>query len=96
MYIRIHEPEEWIDQGYPENLVEEYKRALPYLDFNAHGQLLLNGYGILMFESEEEMNHHYNLTIGDDGPTELNPYAGPINVYALTCNARGQLLSENT
>ena len=71
-------------------------RAAPYLSLKEHGQLITEGEGILIFEDNAEMEHYYKMTIGDDGPTELNPYNGIYRVYALCCSADGEFLYENT
>lgn len=68
--------------------------AAPYLRDEI--QLLSDGVGIVLCDSEEEMRLIYNQTVGDDGPTETNPYNGPCRVYAVTCSPDGQLLNENT
>lgn len=74
----------------------EVFEAAPYLDPHEHGQILADGRGYLLFDDEEEMERTYWLTVGDDGPTETNPYNGKIRVYALTCSRSGQFLNENT
>lgn len=58
-------------------------------------QMLGDGYGILL-GTKKEIEHAYELVVGDDGPTKLNPYNGPATVYALTCDSRGRLHNENT
>lgn len=75
---------------------KEVYKAAPYLNFDDHTQLLVDAEGFLLFDTEEEMCHYYNMTVGDDGPTHLNPYDGPLSVYARTCNPNGELLNENT
>lgn len=74
----------------------EIEKAAPYLDASKHHQLIGDGYGYLLFDTEEEMIKTYELTVGDDGPTKSNPYDGPARVYALTCSPEGQFLNENT
>ena len=71
-------------------------RAAPYLSLKEHGQLIADGEGILIFEDNAAMEHYYKLTVGDDGPTELNPYNGIYRVYALMCSADGEFCGENT
>ena len=80
-------------------------KAAPYLKTNEDmdyehicvcEQICSDGWGILLFDTEEEMEKYYNLTVGDDGPTDTNPYNGDYRVYALTCDPIGQLLTENT
>lgn len=73
--------------------MEEFIKAAPYLKKNY--QILADGSGYLVFDTEEEMNKHYRLTVGNDGPTKQNPYQGPARVYALTCGPAGTV-NENT
>jgi hypothetical protein len=83
-----------------ENVAEDVKAA-PYLanwqnDNENMAQLLCDGSGFILCDNEEEMWHYYKLTVGDDGPTKLNPYIGPARVYALTIHANGEMGTENT
>ena len=78
-----------------EDFADLYKAA-PYLENPAFLQLLMAGSGYLMFDTEKEMNKFYNETVGEDGPTAMNPYDGNVKIYALTCNPEGKLLNENT
>jgi len=75
--------------------LEEVIKAAPYLDYKEHGQILMDGIGVFL-GTKEEMMDLYKRTVGDDGPTELNPYNGPATVYAQVCNSEGSLLYENT
>lgn len=78
--------------------LEEVLKAAPYLERRMSGdvvQVLADGYGVLVYDSVEEMEVDYWETVGDDGPTKTNPYLGPAKVYALTC-VNGELLNENT
>lgn len=75
---------------------KEVERAAPYLKFSLHGQCFIENHAILIFDDETEMETVYKLTVGDDGPTELNRYNGDVRVYAITCSANGELLNENT
>jgi|SRR5579885_2969128 len=72
---------------------EEVKKAAPYLQ--DHLQVLMDGHGCLICDSEEECYKYYNLTVGEDGPTATNPYDGPARVYALMIGPEG-CTSENT
>jgi hypothetical protein len=74
---------------------EEYIKAAPWLKLHEHFNVFMEGYGYFEFDTEEEMYAVYNQTVGDDGPTKLNPYNGPARIYALTCGPRG-LQNENT
>lgn len=87
--------------NYDEMSWDEMVKAAPYLgEKDEQGgykyfNVLLDDYAILIFDTREEMEYHFNLTVGDDGPTKLNPYNGPARWYALTCN-NGELETENT
>lgn len=78
----------------------EVIKAAPYLHQKGKDpefQIIGDGYGYLLFDSEEEMHTYYNQTVGDDGPTETNPYSNDLaRVYALTCAPDGQFHNENT
>jgi len=71
----------------------EVVKAAPYLD---PGFVLQHDDAVVICDSYEEMEKVYGQTVGDDGPTTLNPYNGPAGVYALTCNAAGEWENENT
>ncbi len=85
------------------SVFDELAKAAPYLrafeDGLEHGdvmgQTIADELGVMIFDTAEEMDQHYNQTVGDDGPTELNKYDGPVRVYALTCGPEG-LRNENT
>lgn len=72
-------------------------KAAPYLDWGKHGQHIMDGVAVVICEDREEQQRLYWMTVGDDGPTKTNPYSGDrARVYALTCNAKGELENENT
>ena len=85
---------------------EELFKAAPYLergfrdiqqhDDNNPAQCLMEGQAIIVCDTDEERDNLFSLTVGDDGPTQANPYAGPARVYALTISADGESLNENT
>lgn len=75
--------------------IQEIFKAAPYLK-EVSSQILAEERGLLLFDSEEEMERYYDLTVGDDGPTASNPYNGPAKVYAATCSPTGRFLKENT
>src|SRR6267142_5136915 len=81
----------YISFEFTTNLDSDLFLAAPYLNFQEHSQIIIDGVGYLLFDTREEMESHYRQTVGDDGPTETNPYDGPVRVYALTCNNEGQL-----
>ncbi len=83
--------------------VEEAFKAAPYLkdmfygEFNHEvSQALVYGTMYIVCDSEEEMERLYRMTVGDDGPTDTNPYDGDMRIYALTINAQGETENENT
>lgn len=90
------------DESYFDDIV----KAAPYLNFDDHTQIFVEGSAYLLFDSKEEMEEHYWCTVGDDGPTPDfikerlniggNDYEGPCRVYALTCDPTGQTMNENT
>jgi len=99
MYINV--PTNYLMEQFPGmNIFQEIAKAAPYLIEDADHpntfQIIADGEGYLLFDTEEEMNQHFWQTVGDDGPTETNPYNGPVRIYALTCNNDGQLENENT
>lgn len=71
--------------------------AVPYMSKgnHTHGQAVVDGSAFVVCDTEEEMHKLYDLTYGDDG-AHVNKYSGPVRVYALTCNSKGQLQNENT
>lgn len=75
---------------------EEYGKAAPYLAGTQGIQVLANGRAYILCESGAELDTLYGQTVGDDGPTDNNPYSGPARVYALTCDPDGLIRTENT
>lgn len=71
-------------------------KAAPYLSLSDDAQIIGDGCGIILCDTEAEADAVFWSTVGDDGPTKTNKYDGPLKVYALTCNPRGALLNENT
>jgi hypothetical protein len=80
----------------PDHNWNEISQAAPYLNLDKDIDIFLSGNGYFMFDDEAEMEKIYNLTVGDDGPTESNSYSGPARVFACTCNPDGELMTENT
>jgi hypothetical protein len=76
--------------------LDEVIKAAPYLNYKDHGQILAEGSAIVLCDTEEEVVELYKRTVGDDGPTKLNDYDGPVKVYARVCNPQGEVLFENT
>lgn len=79
------------DQAY-----DEVFEAVPYLTKAQAISLWDSRVAYLLFEDEDSCYKAYRATKGDDGPTDTNPYTGPGNVYALVCDPRGVLQTENT
>ena len=74
---------------------DEIRKAAPFLD-EYDLQIYLDGAGFFLFDSQEECEEHYDMVVGDDGPTRLNDYNGQCRVYALTISSDGQPMNENT
>ena len=93
LYIRF-DPE---IVGPPENRFEEIKKASNgRLDPIKESQVMIEGCGIILFATEEEVDEAYLDFVGDDGPTSRNRYDGPMKILAIACNDRGVLMRENT
>ena len=75
---------------------DEILKAAPYLSHDRFFHVRFNFGGYIFADTEEEILDLYNQTVGDDGPTDRNPYRGPASVYALTCDPAGLLITENT
>lgn len=74
----------------------ELVQAVPYLkDDDKLMQAVVDGNGYL-FGDETYIQNLYDQTVGDDDPTKLNPYNGPMKVYALTISSTGDFMNENT
>ena len=81
----------------PDNIwMNEITTAAPFLCFEKDAQLISEGEGYILCDTEEEMVTLFYSCVGDDGPTRLNCYNGKVRVYALTCSPDGVLLNENT
>ena len=92
LYINIFVPDE-VPIG---KSIDEILKAAFFLNPEDHGQIIADGHGWFFFDTQEEMEAAYWTCVGDDGPTEVNPYDGPVRVYALTCDTLGVLMNENT
>lgn len=100
LYLSMPEPDWWQELTVDE-FFSQLKQAAPYLFTDPRMMdSLASGYVgeqfFLLFDTQDEMENHFWLTVGDDGPTKSNPYKGKVRVYALTCNNHGQLQNENT
>lgn len=78
----------------PESDVYAMMYSAPFLDLDS--QAFSAGMSFILFKSEKECRKVFDRIVGDDGPTESNPYKGPGNWYALTCSDKGKLMNENT
>ena len=87
-------PYGWFDSG--RSLGAWVHPAAPYIDALAHCQILADEWGVVVCDSEDEVERYFDLTVGDDGPTEANPYDGPDRVYAIVIDPQGELCHENT
>lgn len=102
LYVNIPDSDWWGDLTGSE-FVEQLRMAIPFL-FEDNGTLgdFGTAFGVVgedmffLFDTQEEMERHYEMIVGDDGPTSLNPYDGKVRVYALTCDNRGHCRNENT
>lgn len=92
LYVNIFIP----DDLPLENRIDEVLKAASFLNLEEHSQLIFDEHGWVLFDTQEEMEDAYWRCIGDDGPNDINPYDGPVSVYALTCDPTGQTLNENT
>lgn len=95
--ILVNFPENvWYSNLSFDSFWEYFKKAAPWFDTDKDIQAWADGFGIFLFNSKKEMERTYNSTVGDDGPTKLNKYKGPVRVYCLTCDNKGNLLKNNT
>lgn len=84
------------DPSWTSYAVTDLIKAAPMLDIEKDFQAITEGFIYIICDSLAEMQTLYDQVVGDDGPTEANLYDGPARVYALTCDAFGVLLNENT
>jgi len=95
MYIGIPSLEE-VPERVAAHFDTELKKAAPYLDLDDDYQIISDEMCYLLFDSEEEMQKAFDMTVGDDGPCRKNKYNGPVRVYACTCDDKGELMNTNT
>lgn len=74
----------------------EVHRAAPWLTEEQSVQLWTEGGGYFLFDTEAECSRAFQQTVGPDGTTGLNPFAGSMRIYALTCSPDGTFQNENT
>lgn len=75
---------------------EDVVKAAPYLKDLKFIQLLADESGVIVCDSAKQRDELYAQTVGDDGPTKTNKYKGPCRIYALTIDADGTPVNENT
>jgi hypothetical protein len=86
----------WNNAVWPFTEIGEIIKAAPFLTVEDHLQVLSDGYAFILCDTIAERDDLYEQVVGDDGPTRSNAYSGPARVYALTCDANGEFLNENT
>ena len=64
----------------------------PALDERACGE----GRALALADSEDEAFALCEHLVGDDGPTSRNAYAGQARIHAMTLDANGRAITENT
>lgn len=69
---------------------------LKELTYSYKFSVLLDGKALLLFDDKQSATAAFGAVVGDDGPTETNPYDGPGRVYALLCDPNGNCITENT
>lgn len=85
----------YIEISCPTRRVSKIPDAAPYLNFQDDMQLMADGKGFILCDTEAELYELYKVTVGDD----VNPHnsnKGPAKVYALTCGPDGVTRDENT
>jgi len=70
----------------------DIKLACPFVNIDD----FIQDRNIFLFDTEQECRKHFDMIVGDDGPTKTNKYNGDVRVYALTCDNEGLLKTENT
>jgi hypothetical protein len=71
-------------------------KACPILDLQLDAHILFEGSGLILCDNEPEAYYTFNRIVGDDGPTKLNSYNGPVKVYACVYAPTGFAMTENT
>lgn len=89
--------EDWLDE-LRKSIPIMFHKYEPYLIKEEYVQAVANQCGYVLFEGPEAkvtMEFNFNQIVGDDGPTRLNDYDGPVRVYAISFGPNGTL-DENT
>ena len=89
LYINIYLPQI--------SLIHESWKACSFLsnENEVDCQIVGDQKGYFLFDCEADMDRHYDMCVGRDGPTELNQYKGEVCVYALTCSPTEGFINEN-
>lgn len=95
LYLRYDDSQVPSDAD-PRLVQDHLHGAAPYLDSFQQDELQRGGFLFLACEDLTEARRLYGLTIGDDGPTATNSYKGPVRVYALLADRKGNILTDNT
>jgi hypothetical protein len=68
---------------------------VPFLCSDERLQLRLNGWLLLLLDTESAARRLFDQVVGDDGPPHANSYNGPHRVYAYLAGPDGGI-TENT
>jgi hypothetical protein len=68
---------------------------VPFLHSDERLQLRLDGWLLLLLDTEDAARLLFDQVVGDDGPTQTNSYTGPHRVYAYLAGPNGGI-TENT
>jgi hypothetical protein len=95
----LKKPVLYISWDYWDGDISDAFKAAPYLKEiydTEDGQVFADQKAIIICKNEKEQDKLYAMTVGDEGPTKLNKYKGPLHIFALTINKDGELMNENT
>lgn len=73
---------------------DEFNKACPLLK-DERDMFADDGRAVIFYDTKEEVLVAFDLVVGDDGPTNSNPYNGPMSVYAQGMDHEGWFC-ENT
>lgn len=76
-------------------LPEEVEKAAPGLSRTEYILLASGDKMYAIFDTYHEANAFFWKVVGDDGPTQNNPYNGPVRVFACMGGPEG-IITENT
>lgn len=74
----------------------EFQKAAPFISGGTAFSMACGNTVFVFFDTEPEMFTAFDSVVGDDGPTETNPYDGPASVMATACDASGRERGSNT